>query len=158
MTITLPWPFHRPESTDEADEHSQDIEANPKAPTLQQPLASFLYHYMTPGKSPPSARVDPKIKAQEPPPVRLWHLWKYGLVAAAKGATRNPTSTPHSLIPYPAATEMTFDILSHHIIGPRKKSWGIEMTLITSFMRGAARHSSLIDIVCPPSPTLFVRV
>jgi hypothetical protein len=52
---------------------------------------------------------------------------------------------------------MTIDILSHHIIGPRKKSWGIEMTLITSFMRGAARHSSLIDIVRPPSLTLSFR-
>lgn len=45
------------------------------------------------------------------------------------------------------ATEMTGDVLSHHIWGPRKKSWGIEMTLITSFMRGAARHTALIDIV-----------
>jgi hypothetical protein len=93
MTITLPWPFHQPESTDGAGEYSQDIEANLKAPALQQPLASFLYHYTTPGKSPPSARVDPKIKVQVPPPVRLWHLWKYGLVAATKGVIYHATST-----------------------------------------------------------------
>ncbi|KAF8215933.1 Alpha/Beta hydrolase protein [Mycena galopus ATCC 62051] len=29
---------------------------------------------------------------------------------------------------------------------PRLRSWGIEMTLITSFMRGAGRHSALVDI------------
>lgn len=53
------------------------------------------------------------------------------------------------------ATQITGDVLSHHIWGPRKKSWGIEMTLITSFMRGNGRHSSLVDIVSLFSPLFF---
>ncbi|KAG6919026.1 hypothetical protein DXG01_009736 [Tephrocybe rancida] len=44
------------------------------------------------------------------------------------------------------ATEVTGDVLSHHVWGPRKKSWGIEMTIVSSIMRGAGRHSSLVDI------------
>jgi hypothetical protein len=66
-------------------------------------------------------------------------------------------------LPRPA-TEMTGDVLSHHIWGPRKKSWGIEMTIITSFMRGAARHTALVDIVCilfalgPLHPLLIGRI
>ncbi|KAG6842448.1 hypothetical protein C0991_007578 [Blastosporella zonata] len=45
-----------------------------------------------------------------------------------------------------SATEVTGDVLSHHMWGPRKKSWGIEMTIVSSIMRGAGRHSSLVDI------------
>jgi len=45
-----------------------------------------------------------------------------------------------------AATEITSDVLSHHIWGPRRKTWGIEMTIITSLLRGADRHSAFVDI------------
>ncbi|KIK70605.1 hypothetical protein GYMLUDRAFT_32650 [Collybiopsis luxurians FD-317 M1] len=93
-----------------------------------QSLASFLLHYTTPGVTPPSARSDPKLKPQARNPIRLWHLWKYGLIAAVK------------------ATEITGAIVAHQIWGPRRKSWGIEMTIINSLMRGANRHSALIDI------------
>ncbi|KAJ7443088.1 hypothetical protein B0H11DRAFT_2251162 [Mycena galericulata] len=43
------------------------------------------------------------------------------------------------------ATEITGAVIAHNIWGPRHKSWGIEMTLITSFMCGAGRHSALVD-------------
>ncbi|KAJ7437631.1 hypothetical protein B0H11DRAFT_2255245 [Mycena galericulata] len=43
------------------------------------------------------------------------------------------------------ATEITGAVIAHNIWGPRRKSWGIEMTLITSFMCGAGRHSALVD-------------
>jgi hypothetical protein len=43
--------------------------------------------------------------------------------------------------------EVAGDILSHNIYGPRKPSWGIEMTIISSVMRDAGRHSHLVDIV-----------
>lgn len=52
-----------------------------------------------------------------------------------------------SLKDLPSATEVTSDVLSHHIWGPRRKSWGIEMTIVTSLIRGAERHSALVDIV-----------
>ncbi|KAJ3789275.1 Alpha/Beta hydrolase protein [Lentinula aff. detonsa] len=93
-----------------------------------QSLSSILLHYTTPGVAPPSARSDPKLKPQERRPVRLWHLWKYGLIAAVK------------------ATELTGAILAHQIWGPKKKSWGIEMTILNSLMRGVNRHSYLVDI------------
>ncbi|KAF9469782.1 Alpha/Beta hydrolase protein [Collybia nuda] len=87
-----------------------------------------LHHYATPGITPPSARVDPKLKIQPRRPLRIWDVWKFGLVVVSK------------------ATEVTGDVLSHHVWGPRKKSWGIEMTVVSSIMRGAGRHSSLVDI------------
>jgi acetyl esterase/lipase len=60
--------------------------------------------------------------------MRIWDVWKYGAMLAFK------------------ATEIAGDALSHSIWGPRKKSWGIEMTLITSLMRDVGRHSALVDI------------
>ncbi|KAJ7103270.1 Alpha/Beta hydrolase protein [Mycena belliarum] len=109
--VYLPWPIAA---------QPIDVPATPPKPAL--------HHYARPGVAPPSARIDPNVKVQQRAPVRLWHLWKYGLVVVSK------------------ATEMTGAVISHNIWGPRRKSWGIEMTLITSFMRGAGRHSALVDI------------
>ncbi|KAJ7446386.1 Alpha/Beta hydrolase protein [Mycena galericulata] len=114
MALGLPWPFS-PSPT-------------PPATTPVPPITPALHHYANPGVPPPSARVDPTLRAPQRDPVRLWHLWKYGLVVVSK------------------ATEITGAVIAHNIWGPRRKSWGIEMTLITSFMRGAGRHSALVDI------------
>jgi hypothetical protein len=76
MTITIPWPFHGsafPAST------TGTVQPTKKSSTVS------LRHYATPGVSPPSARVDPRLKSQERRPVRLWDLWKYGVVVASKG-------------------------------------------------------------------------
>ncbi|KAF8753878.1 Steryl acetyl hydrolase [Rhizoctonia solani] len=65
------------------------------------------------------------------------------------------------------ATDLAIDFALHHTRGPRKKSWGIEMTLISSFMRGVARHTRLADItmlrlfmqigsLVPPPPDALV--
>ncbi|KAJ7492363.1 Alpha/Beta hydrolase protein [Mycena latifolia] len=116
MAVRWPWPLSQ---------------SSPVATTTPPPLDQTkpeLHHYDRPGVAPPSARIDPNLKVPERAPVRLWHLWKYGLVVVSK------------------ATEMTGAVISHNIWGPRRKSWGIEMTLITSFMRGAGRHSALVDI------------
>ncbi|KAL0951651.1 hypothetical protein HGRIS_008331 [Hohenbuehelia grisea] len=122
MTITIPWPFARSISLTPPPASCMELSPNPVEPKL------LLRHYTTPGVSPPSARIDPKLKIRQRRPIRLWHLWKYGLFAVTK------------------ATEVTTDVISHGIWGPRKKSWGIEMTVITSFMRGTGRHSGLVDI------------
>ena len=106
----------------------------------------FLHYYATPGITPPSARVDPKLKIQPRRPIRIWDIWKYGVVAVSKG-THNYSFLPSELSPVGSATEVTGDVLSHHVWGPRKKSWGIEMTIVSSLMRGAGRHSTLVDIV-----------
>ncbi|KAG6878133.1 hypothetical protein C0993_011847 [Termitomyces sp. T159_Od127] len=91
-------------------------------------FTSSLLHFATPGVTPPSARVNPKLKIEPRHPLRIWDFWKFGLVVVSK------------------ATEITGDVLSHHVWGPRKKSWGIEMTIVSSIMRGAGRHSSFVDI------------
>ncbi|KAF7307197.1 Methionine aminopeptidase 2 [Mycena indigotica] len=92
------------------------------------PQPPALDHFDKPGVVPPSARVEPSLQLAERTPVRLWHLWKYGLVVAAK------------------SVEMVGAVIAHNIYGPRRPSWGIEMTLITSFMRNAGQHSALVDI------------
>lgn len=48
------------------------------------------------------------------------------------------------------ATTLAADALSHHLWGPPRKSWGIEMTLLSSMMRGVSRYSHLTDIVRNP--------
>ncbi|KIL60784.1 hypothetical protein M378DRAFT_130353 [Amanita muscaria Koide BX008] len=87
-----------------------------------------LHHYSTPGITPPSARIDPKLKLQSRRPVRLWEWWKYGVFMATK------------------ATDVASEIITHYIHGPRRNTWGIEMTIVTSIIRGAARHSALVNI------------
>lgn len=72
MALGLFWPFRA--TVDVVDNNEDDVDTT-----------ASLHHYSTPGRSPPSARVDPKRKLQERRPIRLWHLWKYGLVAASKG-------------------------------------------------------------------------
>jgi len=48
-----------------------------------------------------------------------------------------------------AATEVAGDVVSHHIWGPRKKSWSLPMTILAGIMRDAGRHSKLVDIASP---------
>jgi hypothetical protein len=122
----------------------------------------FLRHYATPGITPPSARVDPKLKIQPRRPLRIWDIWKYGVVAVSKGE-HHSTFLPSEVLSLGAATEVTGDVLSHHVWGPRKKSWGIEMTIVSSLMRGAGRHSTLVDIVSrryyiTPAPLKYFRL
>ncbi|RPD65114.1 hypothetical protein L226DRAFT_19403 [Lentinus tigrinus ALCF2SS1-7] len=115
---------------------SDALESEPRPPTLKRPSldvsasSEALRHFETPGISiPPSSRIgDPKLKQRESQPIRLWHLWKYGAFVAVK------------------ATTLAADVFSHQIWGPRRKSWGIEMTLLSSIMRGVGRYSHLADI------------
>ncbi|KAG6380959.1 Alpha/Beta hydrolase protein [Boletus reticuloceps] len=44
------------------------------------------------------------------------------------------------------ASSLARDIIVYHIWGPRRRTWGIEMTVINSVMRDVSRHSSLADI------------
>ncbi|KAJ3514017.1 hypothetical protein NLJ89_g2615 [Agrocybe chaxingu] len=90
---------------------SKALHSPQQQPTRRSPALSLL-HYETPSP-PPSSRVDPKLKRRPRRPLRVWDYWKFGAIVAAK------------------ATEVTSDVLSHHIWGPRRKSWGIEMTIGT---------------------------
>ncbi|KDQ63109.1 hypothetical protein JAAARDRAFT_29104 [Jaapia argillacea MUCL 33604] len=122
MAISLPWPF--------GGSTVEDLGSSSDTDNLKRKssMSALLRHYEAPGVPPPSARVDPSVNQQERQPVRLWDIWKYGAFAAAK------------------ATEVATEVVYHHVWGPRRKTWGIEMTLLTTIMRNAAQHSQLVDI------------
>lgn len=143
LTESLPWPFYNLF-------HVEDVPSSP--PTgIKNEVVNLLRHYETPGVFPPHSRIHPNLKRLEQRPISIWEVWKYGAIVAYKGG-------PFALAPcnnFPpseisliwTATEIAGDALSHTIWGPRKKSWGIQMTLITSLMRDLGRHSALVDIV-----------
>ncbi|KIM88920.1 hypothetical protein PILCRDRAFT_813921 [Piloderma croceum F 1598] len=117
ITESLPWPLYSLFHVEES-----------APPARKKSLSTLLRQYETPGVSPPSSRINPALKRQETQPIRIWDFWKYPAMVAYK------------------TTEIAGDLLSHSIWGPRKKSWGIEMTLISSLMRDVGRHSALVDI------------
>jgi len=67
---------------------------------LTPEVSALLPHFASPGIPPPSARVDPTLKIGHPgPPIRLWDIWKYGWLAAGKGA---PVRTVRAPVIYPS--------------------------------------------------------
>jgi len=121
--------------------------------SLTPEISALLPHFASPGIPPPSARVDPTLKIGQPgPPIRLWDIWKYGWLAAGKGAPIRTVCAPVirdarlSSLCF-SGLELAMDVLSHHIYGPRRKTWGIEMTIVNSLARDASSHSHLFDIV-----------
>lgn len=122
-----------------------------KEPTSQLVKLSpteALHHYSTPGISPPSARVDPKLRISERRPPRVWEYWKYAVVAATKGASHCQVQAEDLAIDNAlTATHVTSEVVSHTLWGPRRKTWGIEMTLVTSLLRQMERHADLVNIV-----------
>ncbi|WWD08180.1 hypothetical protein V865_006291 [Kwoniella europaea PYCC6329] len=106
------------------------------------PVKHLLQNYTTahplrsPSPLPPSSRVDPSLTQRLPPATSssplLWTLptwWLFVRFILTKGL------------------HVYFNLLSHFLFGPKRKSWGYRMTFITSFMRNIADHSSLADIV-----------
>ncbi|KIJ66190.1 hypothetical protein HYDPIDRAFT_26560 [Hydnomerulius pinastri MD-312] len=91
-------------------------------------LTNLLRDYDNPGVLPPTARIDRSLKLQNHFSMKLWDAWKYPVFAVNK------------------ASSLTRDIIVHHIWGPRRRTWGIEMTIISSMMRDVSRHSALADI------------
>lgn len=88
----------------------------------------MLHDYDTPGVLPPSARMDHTLISESQYPWKLWDAWKYPAFAVRK------------------ASSLARDIVSYHIWGPRRRTWGIEMTILSSLMRDVSRHSALADI------------
>ncbi|KAL1740797.1 Alpha/Beta hydrolase protein [Schizophyllum fasciatum] len=120
--VWLPWSSGPalcglPAATDKVPPHPQ-LTQDPKS----------LVHYKTPGVAPPSARVDHGIREFERPRLSIWQWWRYPALVAFK------------------TTELAHEMVRYTLWGPRKPSWGIEMTLINALMRGAAQHSALVDI------------
>lgn len=149
LPVPLQDPAQRPSQPLLISGSSQTSLTNsPKQPPCLAPdVSALLPHFASPGIPPPSARIDPTLKIGQPqPPIRLWHIWKYGWLAAGKGASIQKVSA--SIIHmHLQGLELAMDVLSHHIYGPRRKSWGIEMTIVNSLARDASSHSHLFDIV-----------
>lgn len=103
--------------------------ASPAAsPSGCKSLSTLLPDYETPGILPPSARIDRTLRPQDQRPWNLWDMWKYPAFAVGKVAC------------------LVRDIVAYNIWGPRRRTWGIEMTIINSLMRDVSRHSALADI------------
>ncbi|KAB5593209.1 hypothetical protein CTheo_3372 [Ceratobasidium theobromae] len=161
MLSFIPWPFSTSASTPgcacclKCGHNSRcqlhETQKDDQGKAGDELVAALLAHYETPsGACPPSARVDPALAARAGRErLGVSDLWYFGSFFATK------------------MTELAIDFASHHIRGPRKKSWGIEMTLISSFMRGVGRHTRLADItmlrllmqvgaLVPPPPDALV--
>lgn len=119
----------------------------------QVPVTDFLKHFEAPGvPPPPSSRVgDPTLKQRESQPIRLWHLWKHAAFVAWKGGQVVIVIYLWILnisIFRIVATGVLTAAASHTLHGPPRKSWGIEMTILTAIMRDVNLHSHLADLVC----------
>ncbi|EUC57357.1 lipase/esterase from carbohydrate esterase family CE10 protein, putative [Rhizoctonia solani AG-3 Rhs1AP] len=156
--IALPWPFSSLTSSSNCtcalkcghDSQCPLYNSEKAEHEAEDAVARLLAHYATPsGACPPSARVDPALTVRAQERLSISDLWYFGTFVASK------------------TTDLAIDFALHHTRGPRKKSWGIEMTLITSFMRGVARHTRLADIamlrlfmqlgsLVPPPPDALV--
>jgi len=108
-------------------------------------LISFLRFYESPGITPPFSRVNTSILQQEYRRKGLLGLWKYAYFLTFKGVHSLLLSLTRLI--RITGIDITKDVLSHFIYGPRRPSWGLEMTIITSLMRNANQHSHLTNLV-----------
>ncbi|KAG9056236.1 hypothetical protein FS842_011272 [Serendipita sp. 407] len=90
-------------------------------------LDSRLKHYTANGERPPSSRIDPLLEQRASQPLGITDMWKYGVFLASKAA------------------EVASDLVRHPF-GARKKSWGIEMTILSALMRNVGNSTSLADL------------
>ncbi|KAI0081103.1 hypothetical protein K474DRAFT_1764451 [Panus rudis PR-1116 ss-1] len=97
---------------------------------VESSLAALLRHFEHPDVPiPPSSRIgDPKMKQRIGEPINLKKLFKFGVFAATKSEFLPST------------------LLSYTLRGPPKKSWGLQMTLLSCIMRDVGYHSHLADI------------
>ncbi|GAA6044130.1 hypothetical protein JCM8097_004724 [Rhodosporidiobolus ruineniae] len=74
---------------------------------------------------PEKARTDPRVRQRLVQPMSLFESWKY--------------------LPFVAkqSTALSKAAISHVVVGPPKPSWGIELTLFTTFLREVSSYSHL---------------
>ncbi|EJU02599.1 hypothetical protein DACRYDRAFT_78439 [Dacryopinax primogenitus] len=80
-----------------------------------------------PGSQPPSSRITPSHSPLPGPEelLSLTGLWNYAGFLSQKAA------------------DVAGDVLRHQLWGPKKKSWGVRMTVLSAFMRGVGKYSAL---------------
>ncbi|KAI0348172.1 hypothetical protein BDW22DRAFT_1435947 [Trametopsis cervina] len=109
-------------------EHESESTEREQFPS--EPVAELLKYFEAPGVAPPpSSRVgDLKLKQREYRPLRPWQLWQHATFIVSK------------------ASGLFAAAISHHLHGPPRKSWGLQMTLLASIMRDISRYSYLADL------------
>ncbi|GAA5952935.1 hypothetical protein JCM21900_001522 [Sporobolomyces salmonicolor] len=80
------------------------------------------------GQLPEKARTDPSVRMKGEQPMTLARLWEYVPFFARQG------------------TSLTKAFVQHHLYGPPKPSWGVELTLFTTFLREVASYSHLSSL------------
>lgn len=93
ITQSLPWPLYSLFHVD--SDASFTVEKASVLPKRKRSMSTLLRHYETPGISPPSSRIDPRLKRRETRPIRFWDVWRYGAVAAFKGECFGTGSVEH---------------------------------------------------------------
>ncbi|KAG9013607.1 hypothetical protein FRB94_001712 [Tulasnella sp. JGI-2019a] len=103
----------------------------PTKPSLRDDeLLNALRHYEVPGAHPPDSRVDPyALQTQAGSLFTIRSIFKLGFFLAIK------------------SREVATDILTYNLYGPKRPTWGIEMTIITSLVRNITDHGELINLV-----------
>ncbi|GAA96862.1 uncharacterized protein L969DRAFT_17759 [Mixia osmundae IAM 14324] len=104
------------------------LKAGAAAPTSPATLNNLLEPFTNKTEVPEGSRVLKDVPQQPEKPLGILESWKY--------------------LPFLAhqASSIATAFASHHIFGPPKKSWGIEMTIFTTILREAADYSHLSNI------------
>ncbi|KZT62653.1 hypothetical protein CALCODRAFT_505425 [Calocera cornea HHB12733] len=109
---------------DQDPDPDQDQDPTAAAP----PLSTFLSRLAlyTPGPPPPSSRVTPSHTPLPPADLlSLTALWSAAAFLSRKAA------------------DVAGDVLRHQLYGPKKKSWGLQMTVLSAVMRGMGKYEGL---------------
>ncbi|GAA6000318.1 hypothetical protein JCM10207_007958 [Rhodosporidiobolus poonsookiae] len=80
------------------------------------------------GALPEKARTNPQVRQRLEQPMTLARMWEY--------------------LPFVAkqSTSLTKAFVQHHLFGPPKPSWGVELTLFTTFLREVSSYSHLSSL------------
>ncbi|BGP38443.1 hypothetical protein JCM10450v2_002388 [Rhodotorula kratochvilovae] len=104
-----------------------DAQSGAEAQTALASWAALLEPFTAGGRTlPEKARTDPSVRQKLVPPTA--HLWQYVPFLAKQG------------------TSLTKAFVQHHLFGPPKPSWGVELTLFTTFLREVSSYSHLSSL------------
>ncbi|KAK4704945.1 epsilon-lactone hydrolase, partial [Phenoliferia sp. Uapishka_3] len=127
------WPFSasQPDDDDYATLESSRVKAGGGSADEGQATLAALSALLEPFKGterPVTARTDPGIAQKPKEPMTITKLYQYFPFFLSQG------------------TSLTKAFWQHHLFGPPKPSWGVELTLFTAFLRESAAYSHLSSL------------
>lgn len=131
-----------------------DADAGTEAQTALASWAALLEPFKG-GQLPEKARTDPSIRQKLVTTAPA--LWEYLPFLAKQGTLRFALSRGRHrgnadltltfrLLVSDAGTSLTKAFVQHHLYGPPKPSWGVELTLFTTFLREVSSYSHLSSL------------